>query len=173
MNGQGIQFVFDRLGEIVDELYRYGFGLDPRPGASFVDPTYIADPATGLVEIAAGLEDSPFDVRIMLAEHWRRGSDGAHARRGLSVAAYTYWVGCADPAVDLHYDLDPLRHAEMPFHWHPPATTVVRRPCGPVEPARVMRAALQLAADIERLQAQGLCSSVDILDSLDLADYVP
>ena len=173
MNGQGIQFVFDRLGEIVDELYRYGFALDPRPGASFVNPTYIADPATGLVEIAAGLEDSPLDVRVVLAEHWRRGSGGAHPRRGLSVAAYTYWVGCANPAIDLHYDFDPVRHPEMPCHWHPPAMAVVRRPCGTVEPARALRAALQLAADIERLQAQGLDATVDIVDSLDLADYVP
>jgi hypothetical protein len=36
-----------------------------------------------------------------------------------------------------------------------------------------MQAALQLAADIERLQAQGLHAAADIVDSLDLADYVP
>jgi hypothetical protein len=173
MSGQGIQFVFDRLGEIVDELYRYGFGLDPRPGAAYVDPTYIADPATGLVEVAAGLEDCPLDVRVVLVEHWRRGTDGAHAQRGLSVTAYTYWVGCNDPAIDLHYDLDRLRHPDMPFHWHPPAMTVVRRPCGPVDPPRAMGAALQLAADIEQLRAQGLNATVDIVASLDFMDYVP
>ena len=144
MSGQGIHFVFDRLDEIVEELYRYGFGLDPRPGTSYVDPTYRAEPSTGLVEATARLEDSPLDVRVVLAELWHRGSDGAHSRRGLSVTAYTYWVGCVDPAIDLHYDLDPVRHPEMPFHWHPPAMTATRQPCGPVAPARPMQAAIQL-----------------------------
>lgn len=98
-------------------------------------------------------EDCPLDVRVVLVEHWRAGIDGAHAQRGLSVLAYTYWVGCVDPVIDLHYDLDPVRHPEMPLHWHPPAMTVSRRPCGPATPKRAMQAALQLAADIERLQA--------------------
>jgi hypothetical protein len=110
---------------------------------------------------------------VVLVEHWRAGIDGAHAQRGLSVLAYTYWVGCADPAIDLHYDLDPVRHPEMALHWHPPAMTAIRRPCGPATPARAMQAALQLAADIERLQAQGLNAPADIVDSLDLVDYVP
>jgi hypothetical protein len=125
------------------------------------------------VEVTAGLEDCPLDVRVQLVEQWRAGIDGAHAQRGLSVLAYTYWVGCVDPAIDLHYDLDPVRHPEMPLHWHPPAMTVVHRPCGPATPGRAMQAALQLAADIERLQAQGLGAAADIVDSLDLADYVP
>jgi hypothetical protein len=36
-----------------------------------------------------------------------------------------------------------------------------------------MQAALQLAADIERLRADGLNMAADIVDSLDLRDYVP
>jgi hypothetical protein len=36
-----------------------------------------------------------------------------------------------------------------------------------------MQAALQLAADIERLRIEGLSATVDIVDSLDLGDYVP
>jgi len=36
-----------------------------------------------------------------------------------------------------------------------------------------MQAALQLAADIERLQAQGLNAAADIVDSLDPVDYAP
>jgi hypothetical protein len=147
VSSRGIPFVFDRLSEISDELYLYGFRLDPRPGVSYVDPTYTAEPRTGLVEVAAGLGDCPLDVRVVLVELWRGGPDGAHARRGLSVLAYSYWVGCVDPAVDLHYDLDPVRHPEMPLHWHPPAAAV-RRPCGPATPGRAMQAALQLAADI-------------------------
>lgn len=51
--------------------------------------------------------------------------------------------------------------------------TAMRRPCGPVTPARAMQSALQLGADIERLQAQGLAAKVDITDSLDLMDYAP
>jgi hypothetical protein len=62
---------------------------------------------------------------------------------------------------------------EMPLHWHPPAMTVIRRPRGSATPGRAMQAALQLAADIERLQAQGLSAPADIMDSLDLEDYVP
>lgn len=173
MSGRSISFVFDRLNEIRDDLHLYGFRLDPRPGISYVEPTYTAEPRTGLVEVAAGLEDCPLDVRVVLAEHWRPGTDGEHAQRGLSVLAYTYWVGCVDPAIDLHYDLDPLRHPEMPLHWHPPAVAVVRRPGGPATPRRAMQAALQLAADIERLQAQGFYAVADIVDGLDLVDYVP
>jgi hypothetical protein len=173
MSDRGIPFVFDRLSEIRDELHRYGFLLDPRPGASYVDPRYAAEPRTGMVEVTAGLEDCPLDVRTRLVEHWRAGIDGTHAQRGLSVFAYTYWVGCVDPAIDLHYDLDPVRHPETPLHWHPPAMTVVRLPCGPATPARAMQAALQLAADIERLRIEGLSATVDIVDSLDLGDYVP
>jgi hypothetical protein len=173
MSGRGIPFVFDRLNEIRDQLHLYGFRLDPRPGTSYVDPTYAAEPRTGIVEVTAGLEDCPLDVRVQLVEQWRAGIDGAHAQRGLSVLAYTYWVGCVDPAIDLHYDLDHVRHPEMPLHWHPPAMTVVRRPCGPATPGRAMQAALQLAGDIERLQAQDLNAAADIVDSLDLGDYVP
>lgn len=173
MSGLRIEFVFDRLEEIRDHLHVYGFRLDPRPGASHVDPTYIAEPRTGLVEVTASLEDSPLEVRVVLVELWRPGSDGAHAQRGLSVFAYTYWIGCVAPGIDLHYDLDPLRHPEMPFHWHPPTVGGSRRPCGEATPARAMQAALQLAADIERLQAQGMGATADIVDSLDLVDYVP
>lgn len=108
-------------------------------------------------------------ARSTYASSWssigEQASGGVHAQRGVSVAAYTYWVGCVDPAIDLHYDLDPVRH--------PPATTVIRRPCGPATPRRALQAALQLAADIERVQAQGLNAAADIVDSLDLGDYVP
>lgn len=173
MRGPGIRFVFDRLSEIVDQLHLYGFAVDPRPGTSFVDPTYRAEPRTGIVEVTARLQDCPPAVRVVLTEQWRHGRDGAHPRRGLSVAAYTYWIGAEEPAVDLHYDLDPVRHPEMPYHWHPPAVRAIRRPCHPATPARAMRAALQLAADIERLQAQGIHTTADIVDSLDSADYVP
>ena len=138
-----------------------------------MDPRYVAEPRTGIVEVTAGLEDCPLDVRVQLVEHWRAGIDGAHAQRGLSVIADTYWVGCVDPAIDLHYDLDPVRHPEMPSHWHLPAIAVARRPCGPASPMRAMQAALQLAADIERLQAQDLNAAADIVDSLDVGDYVP
>jgi len=173
MSGWGIPFVFDRLNEIRDDLDLYGFGLDPRPGASYVDPTYAADPRTGMVEVTAGLEDCQLDVRVVLIEYWRAGSEGAHAQRGVSALAYTYWVGCVNPAIDLHYDLDPMRHPETPLHWHPPARTVIRRPCDTATPRRAMQAALQLAADIERLQAQGLNTAADMVDNLDLTDYVP
>src|ERR1700689_5139931 len=95
MSGRGLPFVFDRLSEIRDQLHLYGFRLDPRPGTSYVDPTYAAEPRTGIVEVTAGLEDCPLDVRVQLVEHWRAAIDGGHAQRGLSVLAYTYWVGCA------------------------------------------------------------------------------
>jgi hypothetical protein len=76
MSGRGIPFVFDRLSEIRDQLHLYGFRLDPRPGTSYVDPTYAAEPRTGIVEVTAGLEDCPLDVRVQLVEHWRAGIDG-------------------------------------------------------------------------------------------------
>lgn len=58
----------------------YGFRLDPRPGTSYVDPTYSAEPRTGMVEVTAGLEDCPLDVRVVLVEHWQAGIDGAGSR---------------------------------------------------------------------------------------------
>ena len=84
----------------------------------------------------------------------------------------SFLPGPTNPSVQVSTKAGAL-HPEMPLHWHPPAMTVVRRPCGPATPGRAMQAALQLAADIERLQAQGLHAAADIVDSLDLADYVP
>jgi hypothetical protein len=40
------------------------------------------------VEVTAGLEECPLDVRAQLVEHWQAGIEGAHAQRGLIVFAY-------------------------------------------------------------------------------------
>ena len=61
-------------------------------------------------------------ARVRAHARVRRSREPSH-----SPFAYTYWVGCLEPTVEFHYDLDPVRHPEMPLHWHPPATKAGRR----------------------------------------------
>ena len=74
MSGRGIRFVFDRLGAIRDKLSLYGFRLDARAGM-VVEPTS-RRASHRIVEVMAGLEDWPLDVRVQLVEQWRAGIDG-------------------------------------------------------------------------------------------------
>ncbi|MEA2494033.1 MAG: hypothetical protein QOJ29_1944 [Thermoleophilaceae bacterium] len=181
MYGQRVDIVWDRLKELQDLMWLSGAALDRRPGTSQVDPVHKAVPLAGLVEIAAELEGTPVPVAVYITELWRLDTDGAHARRGASVHSYTYkavWLN--EPSVTVHYDRDTRKDEPEIHHWHPPFVDTPagrrrrRRLAGdPVQPGQALSAGWQLAASIELLLGQGLKDPMDIVDNLDVAEFLP
>jgi hypothetical protein len=176
MRPHGIQFVWDRFERLRTLLWLEGFEELPVPEATLVDPS------KGTIEVVGRLLDSPEDIRVVLVERWIEGTGGLDAQRGMSLCGYSYkaiWIN--GPDVKTHCDFEPVLHPKAPLHWHPPfienAAGLKRRrslASGLVQPPWALHRAQLLDLVVEGAgPVKSETDLVDLVDSLDLADYSP
>jgi hypothetical protein len=112
---------------------------DPRDPDEW-DEKHQEDPPIGLVRLKGvrlGLEDPDADfddeITFSVQEFWSQSHvDGAQSEQGYYLVGYSYHAHCH--GIDQRWDFDPIKHPDMPYHFHPPREVSRAREPGPITP---------------------------------------